>query len=124
MIKNFTQSAVKPSRFSFSVIYLQFLLADNKAIAILQRRNGPINHIINNPFRGLLLICNRSSLAHKEWAGVIEGVVVNLVAKGLHIVFNWNLTTACKLLDLLSSVIFPVLNIWVQADTEWAALHS
>jgi hypothetical protein len=35
---------------------------------------------------------------------------------------DWDLSAASEFLDLLGTVLLPVGNVWVVADTEWSAL--
>lgn len=106
-------------------IYLdrsQLSLGYNEAIASLQPFDGITDHLVNNLLGWQFVVDNGSGFTHKERSGIVEGIIVNIIAQGFHIVFDWNLSSASELLDLLSAVLLPVGDVWIIADTKWTTL--
>jgi hypothetical protein len=90
----------------------------------LQPGDGVINELIDNGFGGLEVVDNSGSLAHQPWACIVQGLVINVVRKFLEVIFDWNDALLGKLFNICGTVFFPVLDIWVVANTEWAPLEE
>jgi hypothetical protein len=103
--------------------YLEFWLADNIAVTRRHPFNCVTDHVVNNLLGWQLVVGHGSGLAHEEWSGIVEGIVINIITHRLHVVLNWNLASSGELLDLLSAVLLPVGNVWVVADTERTSLQ-
>ena len=67
---------------------------------------------------------NRGDLAHEEWTGIVQGLVVDVVGKVLQVVLDGDYALGGQFFDLLVSVVFPVLDVWVVAHTQRAALKT
>ena len=106
----------------YKKFHLQAALADYEAI----RRREPLDcitdHVVNDLLGAQLLVHYSCGLAHQEGPCVVERVVVNVVAHGLHVVLDGDLALARELLDFLLAVVLPVLDVWVCAHAEWTAL--
>ena len=95
-------------------------LANNVAVTCLNPLYSLADHLIYDLLRWLLLVNDSSNLTHQEWSGIVESIIVDVITQALHIVFNWNLASAGEILDFLLSVLFPVLDVWVLANAQWA----
>jgi hypothetical protein len=116
---------------------MQCLQLCNQLVALLDPRNSITNQLVNNSLGALLLIHNSRCLAHQERSCVIHGLVINVVTckelvdfpiirvvlltQSLKVVLDRNNSLACKLLNLSSTVLFPVGNISVVSYTERSA---
>merc|ERR1711964_237518 len=69
----------------------------------------------------LLLIYNSGGLAHKEGAGVVHGLIINIITQSLEIMLDGNNTLASELLDLRSAVVLPVRDISVVPYPQWSS---
>jgi len=59
---------------------LQFTRLLHHALALCQPLHRVANHLIHNLLCALLLVHHRRRLAHQERAGVVHGVIVDVVA--------------------------------------------
>lgn len=91
-------------------------------VALLHHRTGLRDHLVNNSLGGLLLLDDSSNLAHQEGTSIVESVIIDVVGQVLHIVLNRDDTLPGELLNLLSAVLLPVLDVRVVADSERTAL--
>jgi hypothetical protein len=99
------------------------LLADELGVTALNCCHGTVNHIVNNPFGRLLVVDNGSGFAHEERSGVIQSIVIDIVAQVLHVILDGNLSASGERLDFLRTVFFPVLDVWVGAHTQRTSLY-
>jgi len=86
----------------------------------LDHLDSSINHVVNNGLGRQLVVHNGGNLAHEERAGVVEGIVINVVAKRFHVVLDGDLAFAGEFADLLRSVRLPIRDVRVVADAKWA----
>lgn len=103
---------------------LELALADNVAISCLNPLHCLRNHLVNNLFRRLPLVNNSGSFAHQEWPRVVECVVINVVTHLFHIVLDGDLASCREFLDFVLPILFPVLDVWVYANSEGTALEQ
>lgn len=97
---------------------LKFALAHNVAITCLQPLHCLTHHLINYLLRRLLLIHNRSNLAHQEGSRIIQRIVIDVIPQPLHIILNGDLAPRREFLDFLGAIVFPVVDVWVLAHSE------
>ena len=97
---------------------LQLRLGHNQPVGVLQRLDSIADELIHNFPGSLLLVANSSDLAHQEWSCVIHGLVIKVITQLLQVMLHRQNALASQLLDLSCSVLLPVLNVWVLADTE------
>jgi hypothetical protein len=101
---------------------LQLALLSNHALALVEPLDAVIDHLVHDSLGALLLVDNSGGLAHEEGTGVVHGLVINVVAHSLKVVLHGDLAARGQLLDLLGTVVLPVGNVGVVADTERSAL--
>jgi hypothetical protein len=88
----------------------------------LEQSSGIRDEFIDDGLGGLLLVDNGSNLAHQVRAGVVKCVVVDVIGQVLHVVLDGNNTLGSELLDLLVTVLLPVEDVRVLANTEGTTL--
>jgi len=98
------------------------LQLSNHLVALLKESSGISDELIHNGLGGLLLVNNSSNLAHQEGTSVVESVIINVIGQVLHIVLDGDNTLRGKLLDLLVTVLLPVEDVRVLANTEGTTL--
>lgn len=91
-------------------------------MTLVQKVRSIVDQLVNNRLGRLLLVDHSSGLTHQVGTSVVNVVVVNVVGHVLKVVLNGNNTLGSELLDLLSTVFLPVLDVFVLADTEGTAL--
>ena len=93
-------------------------------MALVDVISGIVDQLVDDGLGGLLLIDDGGSLAHQVGASVVDCVVVDVIGQVLEVVLNGDNTLSGKLLDILGTVILPVLDVGVLADTEGTTLFS
>ena len=88
----------------------------------LQPLHGSVNHLIHDFLCRLPLVRDSGDFAHQEGSCVVHGVVIDVVAEGLEVVFDGDCAFGSELLDLRCAVLFPVLDVRVVADPEGTTL--
>lgn len=88
-----------------------------------QPRHGIVHHLVHNRLRALLLRNHGRRFPHQEWAPVVHGLIVDIVAQSLKIVLDRDDALAGQVFDLLRSVFLPVFDIGVVEHAEGTALH-
>lgn len=117
--------------FEKSLLLIQFYSAQNLQLALPTPNNhslipsdplhGITNHLINDHLGALPVVHHRGSLAHQERSCVIHGIVINIVTHALKVEFDGNVALRGQVLDFGLAVLFPVGDVGVVADAEWAA---
>jgi hypothetical protein len=97
---------------------LQLRLGYNQPVGVLQRLDSIADELVHNFPGSLLLVANSSDLAHQERSCVVHCLVIKIVTQLLQVVLDGQNALASQLLDLSCSVLLPILNVWVLADTE------
>lgn len=100
---------------------LQPALADESRVQGADPLDGAVDHLVDDGLGGLALVDDGGGLAHEEGAGVVEGVVVELIALLLHVVLDGDDAARRQVLDLLLAVLLPVLDVRVRAHAQRSA---
>lgn len=93
-------------------------------MALVDVISGIVDQLVDDGLGGLLLIDNGGSLTHQVGASVVDCVVVDVIGQVLEVVLNGDNTLSGELLDILGTVLLPVLDVGVLADTEGTTLFS
>ena len=96
------------------------LQLSSQLLALVDGLDGITNKLINESLCGLLLVDSGGSLTHQEWAGVVHGLIIDIITELLKVVLDWDYALRGQLLDLLCAVLLPVVDIVVLADAHWA----
>jgi hypothetical protein len=91
-------------------------------LPLIQPSDGIPNHLVDNGLGALPLVDHGGSFAHQEGAGVVHGLVVNVVAEFLEVVLDGDGAFGGQFFDFSGPVLFPVLDVRVVADSERSAL--
>lgn len=59
---------------------------------------------------------------HQEWSGLVHHFIRNIISQGLKVMLDRDFALCSKLLDFLRTLVFPVLDILIGADTERTTL--
>lgn len=94
----------------------------NQLVTLLQRLHSIGDKLIDNGLGRLGLVNNSSDFAHQPRTCVVKNIVVNIVGQILEIMLDRDDTLRSQVLNLLLTVLFPVLNVCVVADTKWSTL--
>lgn len=100
-----------------------YLQLGEHLVALLKQSSSVSDELINDSLGGLLLVNDGGDLAHQERTGVVKSFVVHIVGQVLKIVLDGNDTLGSKLLDLLGTVLLPVHDVGVLANTQGTALY-
>ena len=101
-----------------------YLQLGNHLVALLQQCSGVIDKLVNNSLGGLLFIDNSGNLTHQIRTGVVESVIINIIGQVLEVVLHRDNTLGSELLDLLGTVLLPVQDVGVLADTQGTTLEN
>ena len=96
------------------------LQLSSQLLALVDDLDGITNKLINKSLCRLLLVDSGSSLTHQEWAGVVHGLIIDIITELLKVVLDWDYALGGELLDLLCAVLLPVVDVVVLADAHWA----
>lgn len=91
-------------------------------MALLHEDGSLIDQLINDSLGRLLLVDHSGRLTHQEGTSVVNRLVINVVRQVLKVMLDGNDTLGGQLLDIFGSVLFPVLDVRVLADTERTTL--
>jgi len=103
---------------------LQLALLRHHLLSLCHPCNGIGNHLIHNLLGGLLLVHNRSRLAHQERPGIVHGLIIDIITQFLEVVFYGDGTLGGEVLDFLGTVFFPIFDVGIVADAEGSALRE
>jgi hypothetical protein len=62
----------------------------NHLVASVQTLHSLSDHLVNDCLCGLSLIDDRGRLAHEERSSIVHSVIIDIIAKLLEIVLNWD----------------------------------
>lgn len=93
----------------------------NHGIPFLHPLDGIRDHLVHDSLGALLLPHHCRGLAHEEWPSVVHGLVIDILGS-FKVMFDGNDTFAGQVLDLLCSILFPILDVRIVAHPEWSSL--
>lgn len=100
-----------------------YLQLSNHLVALLEQDSGIADELVNDSLGRLLLVDNGGNLAHQPRTGIVQSLVIDIIGQVLHIVLDRDDTLGGELLDLIVTVLLPVDDVRVLANTEGTSLY-
>lgn len=97
------------------------LCADDGGLCLVHTGDSHVDHFIDDGLCGLALVADCSGLAHQERPGLVLGLLIDIIAPLLHVVFNGYDALGGQLLDVGLTVGLPVVDIRIVPDSQRAA---